>query len=144
MIKDLSISWHDLSRFGHVWIYFLKWPLYFLAGWTAILYRRWRKSHDESAAQEWPSVDGLIISGKVTPLPKTSRSLATLEYTYFVGEYRSGKYVHEFSSEEDADTFVRSMKDKHIPIRYNQTNPNKSVLEEAALAQHIPLTPRFG
>jgi hypothetical protein len=118
--------------------------LTFVAGWAAIYYRRWRKSHEESIAQGWPSVDGLIISGKVTPIPKTSRFHATLEYTYFVDEYRTGTYDHDFSSEEDADNFVRQMKDKRVQIRYKQSNPKRSVLEQRVIEQHILLTPRFG
>jgi hypothetical protein len=133
-----SFSWHDVWRFGHVWIYLLKWPLYFIAGWSAIYFRRWRKSRAESAAQGWPSVEGRIVSGKVTPIH------ASLQYTYFIEEYRTGKYDHDFSNEGDADSFVRQMKDKRVQIRYNQSNPNKSILEQSVIEQHILLTPRFG
>jgi hypothetical protein len=139
-----SFSWHDILRFGHVWVYLLKWPLYFVAGWAAIYLRRWRKDRLESNAQGWPSVDGLIISGKVTPVPKTGRFLATLQYTYFVEEYRSGKYVHEFKSEAEADDFARQMKDKRVQIRYQQSKPNKSVLEQRVVEQFVLLAPRFG
>jgi hypothetical protein len=140
----MSISWHDAWRFGHVWIYLLKWPLAFVAGWASIYIARWRKNRNENAAQGWPSVEGRIQSGKVTPIPKTSRSLATLNYTYFIEEYRTGKYVHEFTNEDDADNFVRQMKDKTVQIRYNQSNPDKSVLEQRTVEQYILLTPRFG
>jgi hypothetical protein len=138
------MHWHVLLRYAHLWGYLLKWPLYCVAGWTAIYFRRWRKDRDENRAQGWPSVDGLIISGKVTPIPKTSRFHASLQYTYFVEEYRTGKYDHDFLSEADADDFVRQMKDKRVQIRYNQSNPDKSVLEQSVVAQHILLTPRFG
>jgi hypothetical protein len=138
------ITWHEILRFAHVWIYLLKWPLYFVAGWAAIYFRRWRKTRDENAAQGWPSVEGTILSGKVTPIPKTSRFHASLQYTYFVDEYRTGKYEHDFPSEDEADDFVRQMKDKRVQIRYQQSNPNKSVLEQSVIAQHVLLTPRFG
>jgi hypothetical protein len=144
MIKGLSISWHDLWRYTHVWIYFIKWPLYFVAGWAAIYFRRWRKNRDENAAQGWPSAEGVIVSGKVTPIPKTSQFHASLQYTYFVDEYRTGKYDHDFPSQADADNFVRLMKDKRVQIRYNQSNPDKSVLEQRVIEQYILLTPRFG
>jgi Protein of unknown function (DUF3592) len=137
-------SWHDLLRYGHPWIYLLKWPIYFAAGWGAIYYRRWRKNRDENIAQGWPSVEGLIISGKVTPIPKTKQFHVALQYTYFVGEYRSGKYLHDFPSESEADDFVRQMKDKRVQIRYNQSNPDKSVLEQSVIEQHVMLAPRFG
>ena len=139
-----SISWHDLLRSAHVWIYLLKWPLTFVAGWAAIYLRRWRKGRDESAAQGWPSVEGQIVSGKVTPIPKTSQFHASLQYTYFAGEYRTGKYDHDFPSEIDADNFVRQMKDKRVQIRYNQSIPRKSVLEQRTIEQYILIAPRFG
>ena len=71
MSASLSLTWHDLLRYLHVWIYFLKWPLAFVAGWAGIHIRRWRKSRDENAAQGWPSVEGCIQSGTVKPIPKT-------------------------------------------------------------------------
>jgi hypothetical protein len=144
MSNGLSIPWHNLWRYTHVWIYLLKYPLAFIAGWAAIYLRRWRKNRNENAAQGWPSVEGRIIGGKVTPVPKTSRFHASLEYTYFIEEYRSGRYDHDFSSEADADNFVRTMKDKRVQIRYKQSNPDKSVLEQRTVEQYILLTPRFG
>jgi hypothetical protein len=141
---DHSFTWHDLLRYGHIWIYLLKWPAYFIVGWAAIYYRRWQKTRQETLAQGWPSVEGTIIGGKVAPIPKTSRFHVTLDYTYFVEEYRSGKYAHDFANESEADDFVRQMKDKRIQIRYNQSNPNKSVLEQRAIEQHVLLAPRFG
>jgi hypothetical protein len=139
-----SITWHDLLRLGHGWIYLLKWPIAFVAGWAGIHYQRWRKARAENAAQGWPSAEGRIASGVVKPIPKTKRFLATLTYTYFVGEYRTGKYVHEFSNESDADNFVRTMKDKNVQIRYKESNPDTSVLEQRTIEQHILLSPRFG
>ena len=139
-----AFSWHDLLRYGHGEIYLLKWPLSFVAGWGAIYVRRWRKSHAENIAQGWPSVEGVIVSTKVTPIPKTARFHATLQYTYFVDEYRTGKYVHEFQNEDEADEFVRQMKDKRLQIRYKESNPDNSVLEQSVVEQHVMLAPRFG
>ena len=144
MIASGPITWHNWWRYLHPFIYFLKWPIAFVAGWAGIHYQRWRKSRAESVAQGWPSVEGRIAGGIVKPVPKTKRFLTTLTYTYFVGEYRSGKYIHEFASEADADNFVRTMKDKSVQIRYKQSNPDKSVLEQRTIEQHILLTPRFG
>jgi Protein of unknown function (DUF3592) len=137
-------TWHDLLRHLHVSVYLLKWPLSFVAGWAAIYFRRWRKSRQENIAQGWPSVEGRILNGTVAPIPKTNHFHATLQYTYFVEEYRSGKYTHDFPSESEADEFVRQMKDKRVQIRYNQSSPDKSVLEQSVVEQHVLLTPRFG
>ena len=143
-MPHIAISWHDILRFGHVWIYALKYPLAFIAGWAGIHIQRWRKQRAENAAQGWPSVNGRISSGDFKEIPKTKRWLATLNYTYFVGEYYTGKYVHEFQSAEEAGDFVRTMKDKNLPIRYKESDPSKSVLEQRAIEQHILLAPRFG
>lgn len=144
MINGLSITWHDLVRYFHLWGYALKWPLYFVAGWAAILYRRWRKSRNEAAAQGWPSVDGLIISAKSARVSNTSRFMVTLEYSYFLEEYNYGNYTHEFSKQADADELVRQMKDKRVQIRYNPSHPKQSVLEQSVIEQHVLLAPRFG
>lgn len=139
-----SFSWHDLLRYAHTWIYLLKWPLAFIAGWSGLFYRRWRKSRDEQAAQGWPSAEGRIIGVTVTQVPKTTRFLATLEYSFFLTEYHYGKYTHEFGNESDANEFARQMKEKRVPIRYKDSDPDRSVLEQRAVEQHILLAPRFG
>jgi len=136
--------WHDVWRYAHTWILLLKWPLSAAAAWASVYVGRWRKQRAENAAQGWPSVDGRIASGTVKPIPKTKRFIATLTYTYFLGEYHSGTYQHEFSNEADANDFIRTMKDKNVPIRYKESNPAKSVLEQRSIEQHILLTPRFG
>jgi len=132
--------WHYL----YLSPYLLKWIFAFAAGWGSVYYRRWRKRHNEQIAQGWPSAEGRIVFTNVAQIPKTTRYLATLHYTYFVGEYHSGEYQHEFSNESDADNFVRALKDKSVQIRYKESDPGKSILEERVLEQHIVLTPRFG
>ena len=116
----------------------------FAIAWITIYLKRWQKRRKEAVAQGWPSAEARILSGKVVPIPKTNRFLATLTYTYFVEEYRSGTYTHEFAHEPEADDFVRQMKDKKVQIRYNPTNPDTSVLEQAAVEQMVLLAPRFG
>jgi hypothetical protein len=139
-----SITWHDVSHWSHTWILVLKYPIAFVSAWVGLYLQRWRKQRAEATAQSWPMVDARIGGGVVKPVPKTKRFLATLSYTYFVGEYRIGKYIHEFQNKEDAEQFVKTMKDKHVPIRYNPANPEKSVLEESSVQQHVLLAPRFG
>jgi hypothetical protein len=132
------------SGYSHLWSYGIRYGLYFAVTWGAVYWQRWQKRRRETIAQSWPYVEGIIISGKVTPIPKTTRFHAMLQYTFFVEEYRTGKYVHEFTREIDADDFVRQMKDKRVQIRYKDSNPDKSVLEQSVIEQHILLTPRFG
>jgi hypothetical protein len=122
----------------------IRYGVYFAFAWAAVYWRRWQKRRREGIAQGWPSVEAVILNGTVAPVPKTSCFLATLRYTYFVDEYRTGKYIHEFAKESEADDFVRQLKDKRVPIRYNPTNADKSVLEQSVVEQHARLSPRFG
>jgi hypothetical protein len=130
--------------YAHLWGYGIRYALYFGVAWGAVYWRRWQKRRRETAAQGWPSVEGVIVSTQVIPIPKTTRFHATLQYTYFVEEYRTGKYIHEFSKEAEADDFVRQMKDKRVQIRYKQSDPDNSVLEQSVVEQHVMLAPRFG
>jgi hypothetical protein len=116
----------------------IRYGLYFFFAWVAVYWRRRQKRRREAAAAGWPSVEALILYGQVLPVPKTSCFLATLKYSYFVGEYRSGEYVQEFARELDADDFIRQLKDKRLPIRYNPDRPEKSVLEQSVVEQHVP------
>jgi hypothetical protein len=115
---------------------------YFAAAWVAVFWSRWQKRRRENIAQAWPFVEGVILSGTVERIRKTSHYNATLQYSYFVEEYRTGTYVHEFAKEPEADEFVRQLKDKRVQIRYKQSNPNKSVLEQRVVEQIVLLAPR--
>jgi hypothetical protein len=119
----------------------IRYGLYFAFAWAAVYWRRWQKRRREISAQSWPSVEGVILTGHVAPMPKTSCFLVTLQYTYFVDEYHTGTYIHEFAREIDADDFVRQLNNRRVSIRYNQSNPNNSVLEQAAVEQHAPQQP---
>jgi hypothetical protein len=143
MTPDFS-HWAYWSRHAGLWVLPLKYVFGFVAAWGAIYLRRWQKRRREENAQGWPSVEGRITGGKVVPVPKTTRFLATLSYIFFLQEYYTGKYTHEFSKESDADDFVRTMKDQRVHIRYKQSNPGMSVLEQSVVEQHIQLAPRFG
>jgi hypothetical protein len=132
------------THYSHLWVLGIRYGIYFAFAWVAVYWRRWQKRRRETIAQDWPSVEGVILSGQVAPVPKTSCFLATLQYSYFVEEYRTGKYVHEFAKETDADDFVRQLKDKRVQIRYKQSSPDKSVLEQSVVEQHAQLAPRFG
>jgi len=144
MTSDYSHLWTNWRQHSRLWTEAIKWAIYFVAGWGAVYFRRWRKSRRESIAQSWPSVEGRIVSGNVSPITKTTRFHATLQYTYFIEEYRTGKYIHEFQKEADADDFLRQMKDQRVQIRYKQSDPDKSVLEQSVVEQLVLLTPRFG
>jgi len=144
MIAASFHHWSDWTRNTRFWSEPIKWVFYIGAGWGSVYLNRWKKSRREAAAQGWPSVDGLIACVRVERIPKTTRFNAILQYTYFIEEYRTGEYIHEFAKESEADDFVRQLKDKRVQIRYKQSNPDQSVLEQSVIEQHIQLAPRFG
>ena len=115
----------------------LTYPLLFLAGIVAA----WWKKHKEKIALAWPCVEGSVQFASIAPIPKSSAYVATLQYSYFVGEYQSGEYTETFDSEIDADDFVRKMKDQKVPVRYNPKDPAESLIEEADVEQYIQLPP---
>jgi hypothetical protein len=90
----------------------------------------WWHRRTQKIALEWPSIEGCVQFVSVAPITDSSSYSATLEYSYFVEEYRSGSYSQEFPSEEEANNFAQGMKDKRIPIHYNPRDPDKSVLED--------------
>jgi hypothetical protein len=101
------------------------------------LYQKWRQNR---AMAGWPATDATIQSGEVHK--KGWRSLwAEITYTYYVGEYRSGKYLRHFRSEEDADQFVRQVNDKRVQVHYNASDPDKSVILERDLEMIALLAP---
>ena len=68
---------------------------------------------------------------------------SSLPYTYYLGEYRSGKHVHHFRREEDADEFVRQVKDKHVQVHYNASKPDNSVILDRDLEVIALLAPQY-
>lgn len=144
MTADYSHVLAYWLRHPGMWAATFKWPLSFVAGWVAIYVRKWQKTRDENNAQGWPSVEGRIISSQATRVANTSQFIVTLEYSFFLDEYHYGKYIHDFSKESDAKEFASKLKDKRVQIRYKQSNPDKSVLEQSVIEQHIMLAPRFG
>ena len=73
------------------------------------LYQKWRQN---KAMAGWPATEATIQSGEVHK-QGFRRFWVELTYTYYVSEYRTGKHVHRFHREEDADEFVRQVKANH-------------------------------
>jgi hypothetical protein len=60
-----------------------------------------------------------------------------------LGEYRSGKHLHHFRREEDADEFVRQIKDKRVQVHYNASDPDKSVILDRDLEMIALMAPQI-
>jgi hypothetical protein len=132
----------NATRFRGSWALFYlvaKYVLPFTGAWAVIAWRRFRRTQKNDSARGWPSVEGVIVDGQVKPIPKTRLFLATITYSYFVEEYRAGKYLREFSKEADADEFVRGLKDRRLQIRYKPDKPDTSILDETGLAQLVAI-----
>jgi hypothetical protein len=102
------------------------------------LYQKWRQN---KAMAGWPATDGTIQSGEVHK--QGLRYWVELTYTYYVGEYRTGKHVHHFRREEDAGEFVRQVKDRHVQVHYNASKPDNSVILDRDLEMVALMAPQF-
>jgi hypothetical protein len=67
-----------------------------------------------------------------------------LTYTYFVEEYRTGTHIHRFRKEDEADEFLRQIKDQRIQVRYNPGKPDESAILDRDLEMVVLLTPLRG
>jgi hypothetical protein len=87
-------------------------------------YQKWRQ---RKAIAGWPTTEATIQSGEVHK-HGTWSYWAEVAYTYHVGEYRLGHYVRHFRKEEQADDFVRQLKDRRIQVRFDEADPDNSVI----------------
>lgn len=132
-----SSSWYSEPRNIGALLRLLMYPAAFVA---AIIAGWWHKRR-EKIALNWPSVAGSVQFASVAPIRDSSSYSATLQYSYFVEEYRSGEYTEAFDSEHDADKFVERMKGQKVPVRYSPKNPDQSLIEEADVEQYVQLPP---
>lgn len=104
--------------------------------------RKWYQKRRQAKAMDgWPATDATILSGAVHT--EGMRHWVELTYSYYVGEYRSGKYVHHFRREDEADEFLRQVKDKRVHVHYDTAIPDKSVILDRDLEMVALLTPQY-
>lgn len=108
------------------------------ARWLQKLYQKQRQKR---ATEGWPSTEATIQSGKVHQ--EGVRHWAEVTYTYFVGEYRSGTYVRNFRKEEDADDFVRQVRDKRLQVHYKESAPDTSVILDRDMEMVVLMVPQL-
>ncbi len=103
-------------------------------------YQKWRQN---KAFTGWPSTEARVQFATVhTEGPR--QHWVELTYTYFVNEYRSGTHIHRFKKEEEADEFVRQIKDKRLQVRYNPAKPDESAILDRDLEMVVMLAPLRG
>jgi len=108
------------------------------ARWMQKLYQKRRQT---KAMEGWPATQATIQSGKVHT--EGGRHWAEITYTYFVDEYRVGTYVKNFKREEEADDFVRQLKDKRLQVHYKLTSPDTSVILDRDLEMIVLMVPQY-
>lgn len=110
---------------------------------AALGVRRWyQKWRQDRAMAGWPSTDATILGGSAHK--EGMRHWAEVTYSYYVGEYRAGKYLRRFRREQDADEFLRQVKDKRVQVHYNPDNPDKSVILDRDVEMIVLLAPQYG
>lgn len=101
-------------------------------------YQKWRQ---KQAMEGWPTADATVLSGEVHK-EGPWRFWAQLTYSYYVGEYRSGKYLRRFRREEDADEFVRQARDKRIQMHFKDSDPERSVILDRDIEMLVLVAPQ--
>jgi hypothetical protein len=101
-----------------------------------------QKRMQRKAIEGWPAIDARIYSGEVHR--EGRRHWAVVTYTYYVGEYRSGTYVRGFKREDQADDFIRQLKDKTVRVHYSDSDPDRSVILDRDLEIIVLLAPQYG
>lgn len=105
------------------------------AYWLRGVFQKWRQ---QRAVDGWPVTEATILWGKVEK-EGPRRFWAEITYSYCVGEYRSGTHLRRFKREEDADDFIRLIKDKRLQIRYKESAPENSTILDRDLELVAPM-----
>jgi len=103
----------------------------------------YQKRRQNRASTGWPSTDATIQYGTVRK-EGPRQYWVELTYTYFVEEYRTGTHIHRFRKEDEADEFLRQIKDQRIQVRYNPGKPDESAILDRDLEMVVLLTPLRG
>lgn len=101
-----------------------------------------QKRRQAKAMDGWPMTDARILNGRVHK-EGLRRFWVELTYSYFVGEYRAGKYVHRFRREEEAEEFIRQVKDKIVDVHYESSDPDCSVILDRDIELITLLSPQY-
>jgi hypothetical protein len=124
---------------------FVFWLIMLVAVVAMPLISWWRKLRTQS----WPAVQGKIVDTAIHERPVQSGIwTADLVYSCKVeGQVHAGRYKRNFDNLEEAQEFVRGLKDRSIAIHYCPSNPSHSALDEqdlrTLLEQRPPAPPEL-
>jgi len=106
--------------------------------------KKWKQKRRQDRAQvDWLSTDATVQGGTVKK-HGPRQYWVELTYSYFAGEYRTGTHVHRFHKQEEADEFLRQIKDKRMQVRYNPGKPAESAILDRDIEMVVLLTPLRG
>lgn len=92
-----------------------------------------------AGTSDWPTATGTVFMCQISEGDKMWLALITYAYSA-QGEYWSGEMRRHFAVERDADSYAAAHpKDSPIVVRYNPTQPGKSVVlaEDQRLASAV-------
>lgn len=130
-----SFPWTNPSAWPwFIWV----WVAFVLAGWVKPAWNAYRRHRVGS----WPSVLGRIEAVRVAE-PKRILGLtlsqnptydAQIAYSYGVqGQTYSGLNRRTFAEQEEANDFLRDLKDRPVTVHYNPAKPEVSAVTETSL-----------
>jgi hypothetical protein len=96
----------------------------------------------ERRGENWPVVMGVITSCDVSVFHGqfTDHAVGVLGYSYAVnGTYFSGYFKRQCFDEQAAWTFVDTMRDQNVLIRYSPAQPSVSLILERDLLPSMDL-----
>jgi hypothetical protein len=123
----MTLDWHHLWRIVARFDYL---ATFAMGGLVVTVRRYWQKLREDRAAS-WPSADAVIQS--VIVLPHDGHDVQISYRYYAMQEYRYGKYSRHFRSKTPAEQFADAIRGRSLQIRYDETNPEVSVLMERDL-----------
>jgi hypothetical protein len=103
----------------------------------------YQKRRQDRAASGWAATDGTVQDAKVHK-QGVRQYWVELTYRYFVEEYRIGKHVHRLHTQEEAEEFMRQIKDNRVQVRYNPGKPDESAILDRDLEMVVLLNPLRG
>jgi len=110
------------------------WPMALIYAGIIVLLLLWinryQRKWQQFRAKDWPTVEGVFVSGEgeVVTMMRGSGYESHLYYEYQRDGEQFGKYTRLFSTEAEAEAFVKLLDGLKVPVRVNQKKPRKSYI----------------
>ncbi len=118
MSDYLINGWHVVRGFHSL--------IAMIFGAGAVAFKTWQQRARQQRAAMWPSADAVIQSVPVRP---QQGYWVEAEYRFYARqEYHYGKYRRHFFRKASAQQFASAIVGRHVQVRYDQEDPEVSVL----------------